>query len=154
MDALAAILRANSSVDFLNMQDNEGNTALMSALICQNFEKAKMLLSTGNCDTNLVNEWGENCAHIAALRDNLEMVQMLAPTTNIFAMTITGNTIMRYALAHTINWDLVRWLLAEYPELPSNNINKKGISLLDNLSNAGDRAKYISLVAEIRGETI
>ena len=136
------------------MQDGEGNTVLMSALICQNFEKAKLLLSTGNCDTNLVNDWGENCAHIAALRDNLEMVQMLAPTTNILATTITSNTIMRYALAHTINWDLVRWLLTEYPDLPSNNTNKKGISILDSLPNIDDKAKYINLVAEIRGETI
>ena len=151
MDLLLHVLNINSSPEYVNKQDDDGNTALMSALIGRNFDMAMVLLSTGVCNTNLTNIRGENCAHIAALHGNLDMLKILAEHgTNLLAVTKTSTTIMHYAMLLLVNWDMIRWLLEEVPGLPENSYNSVGKNVISVIKNQSDKLKYIGLVEDIR----
>ncbi len=154
MDFLLQVLNSNSSPEYVNAQDNEGNTALMCALISEQFDKAMVVLNTGVCDTNLVNNRGENCAHIAALHGNLDMLMILAPTTNLLATTNTSSSVMHYAVVKCINWDMIEWLLKEVPGLPENSYNTIGLNVMKMIKDQNNKVIYIELVKDIRNRVL
>ena len=145
------ILARNPSAEYINIQDDDGNTALMSAIKCGNYEGATKLLDTGKCNTNLVNKNGENCAHLAAFCCNLDLLKRLSETTDLTAVTYANATVLHYAAIVKINWDMISWLLINFPDIPCNSINSYGASVIGVMKYIEDEEKYIKLVKEIRG---
>ncbi len=61
----------------VNVQDNNGRSALIHACLTNDFELASFLVREGKANTNLQTKWKDTALHFAVSHDNQEMVHLL-----------------------------------------------------------------------------
>ena len=112
------LLLAHPRVD-VNLQDTDGNTALMEACT-HNIEAVKALIAAPNINVNLQNKWGYTALIRACIHNKVEVVKALiaAPNINVNLQNKDGNTafmkaceynrreIVKILLAHQHMWPL------------------------------------------------
>lgn len=85
----------------------------MVALENNHEELALVLLHTGKCNPHIVNNEGENCAHIAARKGYIKILDQLRRHSgvNMMAYTLNGKNIFDYSF----DQNTTNWLLSEFP---------------------------------------
>lgn len=76
MDLLRALLLGGDPRPWIECRNHYGDTALITAVICQNYEAARMLLQAG-ADPNAKGDFGGTAVQCATHRGDTEMIDLL-----------------------------------------------------------------------------
>lgn len=99
------------SQDNWNKQDAYGNHSLSAAILKEEYDIAKEILSVGKTDLNLRNDDGNQALWFACFKNQLDLIELLVEAgIDINNQNLTGVTCLMYA-ASTQKTEVVKKLL-------------------------------------------